>query len=128
MISIDTPGRLLPTFQNLKGVPFRTASRLRTLITRSTLENGGILCWENQVIIYPPEGDGGEDTMHVDTWPKRGINQEGNQVKFGKKPHETLSPVAMSQTWSGKLILVVMITVRKKQTRKAGPFVFVALP
>jgi len=41
-LSIDTPGPLLPTLHNLKGVPFHTASRLRTVIDRIALKKGGI--------------------------------------------------------------------------------------
>ena len=47
-------------------VPSGSASQLRTVITRSTPENRGIPCWENQVIIYSPKGDRGKDTVHVD--------------------------------------------------------------
>ena len=71
---------------------------LRTVITRSTLENGVSLVGRTRSLFTPPERDGGEDPVHVDTWPKRGINQEGNQIKFGKQLHKALPSVAMSPT------------------------------
>ena len=98
MLSIDTPGHLLPTLHNLKVFSFRTASRLRSVTGRIALKKGDIPRWGDQVMIYTYQRNGRQEDRIVDTRPLRRIGKRTNQVKFGKQPNGTLFPVAMSPT------------------------------
>ena len=82
----------------LKGFPSGSASRLRSVIDRIALKEGGIPRSGDQVTIYPYQRNGRQEDMIVDTRPVRRIGKRANQVKFGKQPNGTLFPVAMSPT------------------------------
>lgn len=53
---------------------------------------------DDQVIIYSSWGDRSKEDLIVDSRPQRGINEEDNQVEFGKQLYRALLPMGITPT------------------------------